>query len=59
MGQIQKIMQTIMLDDKYSLISMIMSHYFMIRPTLEARAEIQNYFRWFFGSNEKFALEIN
>jgi hypothetical protein len=27
----------------------------------EARAEIQKYFRWFFGSNEnfKFAFEIN
>ena len=29
-----------------------MSHYFMIGPILGARAEIQKYFRLFFGSNE-------
>ena len=34
---------------------------FIIRPHLEARAEIQKYFRWFFGSDEKFRIsyEIN
>ena len=26
---------------------------FLIQPLLEARVEIQKYFRWFFGSNEK------
>ena len=30
--------------------------YFLIRPLLEARAEIQKYFRSFFGSNENFEI---
>ena len=37
------------------------SYIFLIRPLLEARAEIEKYFRSFFGSNENynFAFEIN
>ena len=31
-----------------------LSYIFFIQPLLEARAEIQKYFCWFFGSNEKF-----
>ena len=40
---------------------MIMSHFFMIRPILEGRAELQKHFSSVFGSNEiwKFASEIN
>ena len=37
---------------------MIRSHYFYDLTILEARAEIQKYFRSVFGSNE-FAFEIN
>ena len=34
---------------------------FLIQPLLEARAELQKYFRWILGSNEtlKFAFEID
>ena len=37
------------------------SYIFLIRPILEARADIQKYFCWLFGSNEnlEFAFEIN
>ena len=38
-------MQIIILQDKQSLISMIICHYFMIWPILEASAEMQKYFR--------------
>ena len=55
MAQIKKKqMQIIILDDKQSLISMIMSHYFYDLTHLEARAEIQKYLRSFFGANENF-----
>ena len=50
-GQIKKRMQIVILEDKQSLISMIMST-FKIRHILEARAEVQKYFRLFFGSNK-------
>ena len=33
-----------------------LAYIFLIRPLLEARAEIQKYFRWFFESNEKFRI---
>jgi hypothetical protein len=33
-----------------------LSYIFLIQPLLEARAEIQKYFCWFFGSNEKFRI---
>ena len=33
-----------------------LSYIFLIQPLLEARAEIQKYFRWFFGSNENFRI---
>ena len=54
------LIKIVILDDKYSLISMIMSHYFYDfthfrgqgRNILEARVEIQKYFCLFFGSNE-------
>jgi hypothetical protein len=37
-----------------------LSYIFLIQPLLEAKAEIQKYFGWFFGSNElDFAFEIN
>ena len=45
-------MQIIILDDKESLINMIMSQYFY--DFYEARPERQKYFRSFFGSNENF-----
>ena len=45
-GQIKKRMQIIILEDKWSLISMLMRHYFY-DLTHEARAEIQKYFRSF------------
>ena len=39
------------------MLSIIYLYYILlIRPLLEARAEIQKYFRWFFGSNEKFRI---
>ena len=37
-------------------ITYYLSYIFLIWPLLEARAEIQKYFRWFFGSNEKFRI---
>ena len=33
-----------------------LSYIILIQPLLEARAEIRKYFRWFFGSNEKFRI---
>ena len=45
-------MQMIMLEDKWSQINMIFIFVFIIWPILEARAEIQNYFCSFIGSNE-------
>ena len=33
-----------------------LSYIFLIGPLLKARAEIQKYFRWFFGSNENFKI---
>ena len=38
-----------------------LSYIFLIRPLLEARADMQKYFCCFFGSNEslEFAFEIN
>ena len=51
-SHIKKECNYIILEDKQWLISMIISHWFMIWPILEARAEIQKYFRSFFGSNE-------
>ena len=38
-----------------------LSYNFLIRPLLEARAGIQKYFSWFFGSSEslEFAFETN
>ena len=38
------------------LLIIYLSYIFLIQPLLEARAEIQKYFRWFFGSNEKFRI---
>ena len=38
------------------LIIIYSSYIFLIGPLLEARAEMQNYFRSFFGSNEKFRI---
>ena len=53
MGQINKIMQIIILDDKQAWQSAII---FMIWPILEAKAEIEKYFRSVFGSNENFKV---
>ena len=41
-----------------------LSYAFLIQPLLEARAEIQKYFRWFFGflvlmKSLEFAFEMN
>ena len=38
------------------LIQSYLSDIFLIRPLLEAKAEIQKYFRCFFGSNENFRI---
>ena len=42
--------------DNLMLLIIDLSFIFLIQPFLEARAEIQRYFRWFFGSNEKFRV---
>ena len=33
-----------------------LSYIFLISPPLEARAGLQKYFPWLFGSNEKFTI---
>ena len=40
----------------FMLFIIYLSYIFFIGPLLEARAEIQKYFRWFFSSNEKFTI---
>ena len=56
-GQIEKRMEIIILEDKYSLISMAMCVFFTIWPILEARVGIQKYF-WFKWRHPKVVLVI-
>ena len=51
-GQIKKRMQIIILKDKWSLISKMMSQCFYDLTHSRGRAEILKYFRSFFGSNK-------